>query len=45
MDGPLEMLWGVGNFRVAAIFCHYQIPCTIFLGHRMNIDVHEFFFI
>ena len=29
-DGPLEMLWGEGNFRAAGIFFHYQIPCMNF---------------
>ena len=25
-DGPLEKLWGEGNFRAAGIFFRYQIP-------------------
>ena len=29
-DGPLERLWGEGNFRAAGIFFRYQIPCMIF---------------
>ena len=29
-DGPLEKLWGEGNFRAAGIFFRYQIPCMNF---------------
>ena len=29
-DGPLETLWGEGNFRAAGIFFRYQIPCMNF---------------
>ena len=29
-DGPLEKLWGKGNFRAAGIFFRYQIPCMNF---------------
>ena len=37
-DGPLEKLWGGGNFRAAGIFFRHQIPCmNIFLGYSMNI--------
>ena len=28
---------GEGIFRAVGIFFRYQIPCSIFLGHRMNI--------
>ena len=28
---------GGGVFRAGGIFFSYQIPCSIFLGHRMNI--------
>ena len=29
-DGPLEKLWGGGDFRAAGIFFRYQIPCMNF---------------
>ena len=28
---------GEGIFRAVGIFFRYQIPCSIFLGNRMNI--------
>ena len=37
-DGPLEKLWGMGNFPATGICFRYQIPCMdFFLGHSMNI--------
>ena len=37
-DGPLEKLWGGGEFSSRRIFFRYQIPCINFsLGHSMNI--------
>ena len=37
-DGPLEKLWGGGEFSCGRNFFHYQIPCMNFLlGHSMNI--------
>ena len=36
--GPLEKLWGGGEFSSRRIFFRYQIPCINFsLGHSMNI--------
>ena len=48
-DGPLEKLWGEGNFQAAGIFFRYQIPCMNFLEaiawifFRINWHAWNFF--
>ena len=47
-DGPLEKLWGEGNFR--KFFSLSNSLYEFFLGHSLNIflgliGVHNFFFI
>ena len=47
-DGPLEKLWGEGNFPAAGIFFRYQIPCMNFFRPKHEyflglIGVHDFF--